>query len=182
MICPKCNNEAGEQSFCPYCGTALTGNAPAYAAETKPEFPMKWFKFLIYFSLFAAAVLNGLSGISTLTGAHYGGLTDTVYAVFGGMQAVDLIFGLGMIGLAAFNIYTRVRLAGFYQNGPKMLTLVYMLSMVLSIGYVVAAQVVCGGVLELDLTSLISNVITSVVMIIINGVYFTKRAALFVNE
>jgi len=182
MICPKCNNEAGEQSFCPHCGAALTGNVPAYTAETKPEFPMKWFKFLIYFALFAAAVLNGLNGISTLTGAHYGDLKNTVYAVFAGMQAVDLIFGIAMVGLAALNIYTRVRLAGFYQNGPKMLTLMYIMNMVLSIGYVVAAQAVCGGVLELNLTTLVSNTISSIIMIIINGVYFTKRAALFVNE
>lgn len=28
MICPKCNNEAGEAKFCPYCGNALNVSVP----------------------------------------------------------------------------------------------------------------------------------------------------------
>lgn len=147
------------------------------------QLPMNWFKFLIYFSLFAGAVLNVISGLQLFTGAHYGGVADYVYAVFDGLQAVDVLVGLGMIALAAFGIYTRFRLAGYRKNGPKMLTYTYLAGLILSLLYLIAVHIVVPEIAgEVNFTSYIISAVTSVIMVFVNREYFRKRAALFVND
>ena len=44
-----------------------------------PQQGMKWHKFLVYFALWANAILNVIMGILSLTGAKYGAYKDLVY-------------------------------------------------------------------------------------------------------
>jgi len=165
---------------------------PAYrqpapgAMPGQPDMPMGWFKFLIYFSLFAGAVLNAIDGIMTMTGAHYNmqreGMSEVVYRMFDGLQAMDMIMGIGGIALAVLGIYTRMRLAGYYQNGPKMLTILYIAALAVTVIYLVGVIAVVPGVENfIDFTSQISSIAASVVMIVINNIYFKKRAHMFVK-
>lgn len=151
-------------------------------AQPVEELPMKWFKFLIYFALFASAILNASNGIQMLTGSQYGGEMEKrlVYALFDGLETLDMIMGIAMIALAGFAVYTRIRLAGYYKNGPKMLLIIYIANIALSLIYVIGiSSIVSAEYLGSTLSSLYSSMAVSIAMTIANYSYFKKRAHLF---
>ncbi len=190
MYCPKCGsaNENTAQ-FCPHCGAALSQSTQQpnvvpqqNAPEQAPVLKMGWFKFLIYFSLFAGAILNIYTAISLLTGTAYGDSKDLVYAVFEDLKTLDMIIGLASLALAALGIYTRFRLSGYRSNGPKLLQWTLMLSVLINVGYLVGLNVVVPEIAEeLELSSFVSSITTSIVMIFVNNAYFKKRSHLFVK-
>ena len=148
-------------------------------------YPMNWYKFVIYFALFAGAVINAISGILHLTGSVWemqDVSADMVYAVFGGMQAVDIIYGIGAIALAAFNIVTRMHLAKFRKTGPKFLSVCYGVAVGLALLYIILTSAVTGiSIGDLVGATEILQLVVSIVMLVVNVVYFNKRASLFVN-
>lgn len=154
--------------------------------QPQNNLPMNQFKFLIFFSLFANAVINAVFGIMSLTGAQYEqeqkGLKDLVYAYFEGLQTVDMIYGVALLALAAFAIYVRVRLAGYYVNGPKLLNVLYLANVAFALFYLIAAQSIVGSDVEINMSSTIASIAISVVMVGVNTVYFKKRAHLFVKN
>ena len=73
--------------------------------EKQFEKPMKWYKFVIYFQLFAAAVFNVGAGIIFFTGSHYG--LDSFelklfYGVLSNLKTLDICMGIVSIFLAVF--------------------------------------------------------------------------------
>lgn len=185
MICSRCgtNNPDGS-AFCARCGAPLTQGIPTMQYQPAVQTPMKWYKFLIYFSLFAGAVLNAISGIIALTGAQYDGMAELVYAVFGGLKVVDILMGLACLAVAAFGIYVRFRLAQFRADGPKKLMMLYIVSCLLNILYLIAVVVVLPGEMSGDiileeLPRAIGTIVGSAVMVFVNKVYFDKRAHMF---
>lgn len=199
MLCPYCGKEVQENAvFCIYCGKPLSApspypqqpappyqpNAPMYP---QPEYylPMKWYKFLIYFSLFAGAVLNALTGISYLTGSVYAtlghGYVDAaaVYDFYGEtLQMLDLVFGVALIALAAFGIYTRFQLAGFKRNAPLFLYTLYAASTLLPLIYNIAVFLLFG--IDVDFASEIGSLVGVAINIWLNFIYFRKRAHMFI--
>lgn len=156
--------------------------------------PMAWYKFLIYFSLFAGAILNAISGIMSLTGANYhedgSDYSEVFYKFFPGLQTVDIIFGILCIALAAFGIYVRFRLSGYCANGPKMLSLLYTAVAAMNVVYLIALYIVISGSAIGDrvdfseivnVVAIVSNSAVSIAMIGINKKYFDNRKELFVN-
>lgn len=209
MNCPNCGaNISDTARFCTSCGSVVNQNQqppyqqpnyqqppqqpnyqqapqpPQYQNPLAQALPMKWFKFLIYFSLFAGAVINIVYGFNYLTGGIYFVETNgevsasDIYEVFEEMQIVDVIYGLMMLAIAAFGIFVRFRLAGFYANGPKLLNTLYIVSLVASLVYVIGVFAVVG---EADAFSMSGAMIGNVIMIAANAAYFKKRAHLFVN-
>ena len=161
--------------------TQLQSSTPV---QPTADTPMKWHKFLIYFSLWASAVMNVLNSFVMFTGAHYGGENEArmVYNFFDGLKSVDIIMGVLFIGIAIFAIVTRFSLAKYQSKGPKQLLAVYGLNAVLTVAYPLLASAVTGMELsELMDSSTISSIVSSVVMILINKTYYDKRAHLFVN-
>ncbi len=74
MFCPYCGAEVKDGArFCVTCGNPVQSQ-PAqtmYAGNEgliRPELPMKWYKFVINFSLWAGALLNIGNGIMALMG------------------------------------------------------------------------------------------------------------------
>ncbi len=212
MFCSNCGTLCADgQAFCPNCGNALQSannqqtysqQQPQYSQPQQPygqpmyqqptiQYPMAWYKFLIYFALFAGAVLNAIGGILSITGAKYlyegENISELYYEIFEGLQAVDVIYGIVCIGLAIFGIYVRVQLANFKTNGPKMLNTLYALVASTGLLYVISVNIVVNNnslaVADTeDITvSAISSLIVSVIMIIANSVYFKKRQHMFVN-
>ena len=191
--CPGCGAEVEESTrTCPYCGTEFAGSAGstpampnAQAQATQPEvvslyqFGMKWFKFLIYFALFASAVLNFFSAISFFTGATYGDpeVIEAIYETYPALKAVDITVGVLTLGLAGLAIFTRFQLAAFKKNAPILLYVMYGLDLAISLLYVLVASVATG--LNLFSGNTAVSILTSVVMIACNVVYFKKRACLF---
>ena len=152
-----------------------------YGAPADPYHghPMKWYKFLIYFALFAGAVLNIFSAISYFTGSSYGSDAGLYYSYFPGLKAADIVFGIIVIGVAVLMIYTRMALAKFKKNGPKLLYLTYGVSLGVTIIYLIAVSVIIGSAAAL--TSSIPSIGTSLAFLVINMTYFRKRMDLFVN-
>ena len=150
----------------------------------QPELGMGWFKFLIYFSLFAGAVLNALTGISMLTGTIYGSLADEVYDLFEDLQAFDMAIGVAMLAIAAMGIYVRFRLSGYHKNGPAMLNILYVAAAIVQLVYVIGVYAMLpeDGKDALNLSSTFSSIAVSIAMVAVNTKYFKNREHLFVND
>ena len=202
MFCTKCGNQVPDgQKFCSACGNPMAPaqqprqpqygqpqqqyqqpqyGRPQYQQAAPAALGMGWFKFLIYFAIFAGAVLNVIAAITSLTGAQYTyagqNMSEIVYATFPGLQTVDLIYGIFFIALAVLLVLCRFRLAGFYKNGPMLLVLIYVVDFVSSIIYIIACSAIVG---DFDISSTISSLVMSVVMAVVNYVYFKKREHLF---
>lgn len=165
-------------------GTYPPNYAPQQAGST--TLGMAWFKFIIYFQLFAGAVLNLISGIQCLLGSQYDGSADFLYAMIPGLSAIDKIYGIVLIALAVFAIVTRMQLAGYRKNGPKFYLLLLVVNIAASLIYVIAGcsvinAAVSGAVSLSDFSTYIPTLIVNGVLLAVNVVYFKKRAHLFVN-
>ena len=82
-----------------------------------------------------------------------------------------------------FGVVTRFSLSGYRSIGPKLLTTLYVLCALVNLFYIISLTVVVDGVVDLteSVATVITQIIISIVMIIINYVYFKKRAYMFVN-
>lgn len=202
MFCTNCGNQLIDGArFCIRCGTAIPTAAPQQPQPQQPQYQyqqpqyqqtmiqtavlgMGWFKFLIYFGLFAGAVLNAISGILFLTGAAYGGDARIIYRYFDGLQTLDIIVGICTLATAALGIYARFRLAGYHKNGPKMLYAVYAAAAAVQLVYVIGIYAVLPS-RALDVISfgpVYVSIAVGIVMVCVNVIYFKKRAHLFVNN
>jgi len=146
---------------------------------------MAWFRFLIFFSLWASAFSNVVLAVMYLTGAIYDlefmGMADAVYAEYPSMRALDVAFAIAAVGIAVFSVYTRFRLAGFKKNGPQTLAVLYILSCAVSVLYAFVSSAMIGELSASDLSSLSVNVLVTAILVAANRIYFDKRKHLFVN-
>ena len=154
---------------------------PGYAGD----YPMAWFKFLIYFMLFANAAINIFTAVTYLTGSIYldGDMTmsdvEVLYMFYPTAKMIDVIYGVLLIALAAYAIFTRFQLSGFKRRGPFLFILMYVLNLVIGLLYSISIMFTFETGL-LGFISFVPSIITSVVMIFVNVVYFRKREELFV--
>ncbi len=162
-------------------GSATTANEPAV-------FPMKWFKFLIYFALFVSAIASIFTATQYLTGSHYTDVygnivADQVYATFPSMKALDMVMAFLYVGFAALAIWARFALASYKKKGPTLLYLMNILSVVATVIYAFASASITGSedVLLTAVIECVINVIYCLIWVGLNMVYFKKRAELFVN-
>lgn len=203
--CTNCRQEIidDNRNFCPQCGAELpkvinsgTNNMGDFGdllnkqdnMELNAQFPMKWYKFLIYFALFFSAFISFVTGIIYITGSIYniqtgGQVTgEMVYYFYSSMKPVDVCYGLALLATAVFSIVTRMQLAKFKRTGPMCVYILYIAGVVISCMYAVgvstAMQVDLGEVFS---SNMIVSIVTSVVMVILNYIYFSKRQALFCN-
>lgn len=193
MYCPNCNNHCPDDAvFCKYCGTTLTGSTPMPAAPVqtpsgfRPDYPLKWYYFLIYFSLFAAAVMNALTGFQYLTATVYmsEGLStadvELVYSMYPALEGIDKTYGLICIGVGVLAIITRMHLAKFKASGPKLLYILYACNCVLPLLYTcISFSAVPGSNLAEALPPTVASAIGPGIMLFANYVYFSRRQALF---
>lgn len=207
MFCPNCGKQVSDDArFCPSCGGALspagptppapgpvppspaTGNAPApYPSPTQPptfapEQGMKWFKFIIWVQLFLSALILLGQAFQFFTGSLYGDSARFVYALYDGLKTADVIMGIVSVAMAGTAIYVRMELAGFKRDAP-MHYLVYLGAGVLApLIYLVLASVISGIPIEQMMNaSSLGSVVGGLIMIVVNKVYFDRRAQLFVN-
>lgn len=154
---------------------------PGYAGD----YPMAWFKFLIYFMLFANAAINIFTAVTYLTGSVYLGEdmtmsdVEALYMFYPTAKMIDVIYGVLLIALAAYAIFTRFQLSGFKRRGPFLFILMYVLNLVIGLLYSISIMFTFETGL-LGFISFVPSIITSVVMIFVNIVYFRKREELFV--
>ncbi len=208
MFCPNCGaNLPDGLNFCTSCGSQMSAPSAQPAPEsyqqppqpTRPSYnpvytqapvgpSMGWFKFLIYFVLFASGVLNIVNGFSYLTGSQYEEYADFIYAAIDSLQTVDVLVGIMMLAAGALAIFTRFQLSGYKANGPKFLLAVYAANAVINLVYFIGLNAVFsdfGSYADLILgdtyTSIFVSIAVSVVMIFVNRTYFKNREQMFVN-
>lgn len=215
MYCEKCGARVPDDlEFCSSCGARLlfrlkpstaqnqgynqqqsqstyqSNYQQEFASSDPADYKMKWFKLLIYFSLFASAIFNCFNAWRYLTGSVYESLGDiyelygsnagaAVYYVYPGLKAADVVYGIAVIAIAVFSVYTRFQLSGYKKNGPMCLLVLYAFNAIVAVVYVLAGSAIIGQ--NCMDASTIATVASSVVMILANRTYFNKRKSLFVN-
>lgn len=189
MYCNKCGAfiENEEQILCSGCGADL-GEVGTSVDEPKP-LPMKWHKFLVYFSLIFGAALNALVAIFLLTGLVYGENATEVYGVFPSLKTVDIVYGILLLMLAGFEVFSWWNLKGYKKNGYIYVLWVYPLNAVMSLLYGILSRRVIISVGGSEIISGIESVFADSVRDIIIAIiitwcmklYYDKRKHLFKN-
>lgn len=201
MFCSKCGSQVNDgAAFCSVCGAKITspdaadqpvqqarpqvGYTPPTRDETAAQYlPMKWFKFLIYFALWFGGIMNILGAFTYFTGSIYesaGVPAAIVYLAYPSLKTINIIYGLICFATGVLAIYTRFRLAAYAENGPKLLYLVYAITAIASLLYIVLNGSVIDDFSTVMPTA-IANIVVSVLMIVLNRIYFNKRSYMFYN-
>lgn len=168
---------------------------PQAESISRIAMPMKWHKFLVGFALWFGGVINIINGISMFTGAQYNremgeGAAKIVYDAFPGLKTADVIFGILVIGLGIFGFVTAYRLLYKLKGSPKLLLMLYAATAVISIIYLIIGMVILNNAsnahgVELDTGSFVLRAIWTTIiyglMIVLNRIYYKKRAYLFIN-
>lgn len=206
MRCGACGQRVLEGTkYCPSCGARIdeqaqvfeeeqvTGSGMDYGAgpEVRQSYeqprtrrkgmPMKWYKFLIYISLFLTAITNIFTGCQVVLGLHYvqDGVdyAEQVYSTYAGLKIVDIVYGICVVAVGVFAIIVRMKLARYKKDGPKSLLILYIGSLAISVLYLVAAMFVLReNTMTIDTAT---SIIVSIFMILANKIYFEKRGHLF---
>lgn len=196
-VCPHCHRENPVISlYCPACGGKMQeeGETAAFTAPRpvilpKEQLGMKWYKFLLFFSLPLSFIMNLSSLIDTVpllksyrAEDYLPGLETLIYGNLIA-SAVLTVLLLGLTLLAEWNLFK------FRWAGVKALLCCYginalyaLLMLVLMLAAPVeansqAAQVVRSFVVQFSVSG-----IGMIVMFFLNRAYFRKRRALFQPE
>ena len=147
------------------------------------EYKLKWHKFLIYFSLWASALLTIAQGYQYLSGGIYNteSARDTAYATYHGLQTFDIIFGILQLCLAAYILYTRFQLAGWKLGAPNKLYAMYIADASLCLLVAVAMGVLTNQSLSQLAEVYAGSLIMDLILLFANQSYYGKRIELFVN-
>ncbi len=196
-FCSRCGAKIENESkrFCADCGCSLESqDTNDYSLGRYPQpvnanlYPLKWFKFLIYFGLFAGSFFNLVYGSSYITGNIYSTVSevsaDAVYAFFGnGLKMLDIIYGIVLILVAVFGIFTRMRLAKYRANGPAYLYALYIISATVSLIYNIAVAIITGITTDIHFSwaDSLMPIVGTVIILTLNFIYFQKRRELFEN-
>ena len=187
MFCRFCGKELPEGArFCNNCGRIADVMPLQQAARRRP---MAWFKFIIYFQLFANAACNLIIAFMWITGLHYGESAELYYETCPPLKVIDVIYGLSCIACAAVAIVVRQKLAHYEKNGPKgaigFIAVTLILRLISYVAVYLAVTFASEGYLEIKLAELMRYAVIVIAGVCfhipLNYVYFIKRKDLFVN-
>lgn len=191
MICPYCSSEIQDSvAVCNECGAALNDtvqlNSAPYNSIQNADLPMKWYKFLIYFLLFANAISKLADGIFCIIGIDGGILSETFFegCMFTGKyRAIDIVYGIICIIMSVAAIYVRIRLAKFKEDAPKIYITYDIISSVVYFVYNLLIMIILENA---EISSVIGEIIGTVVgeslYVYFNVLYFKKRKHMFINK
>ena len=151
------------------------------AARGQKGLGMKWYYFLVYFSLLATVILNGGTGIIQVAGIMMGekSAVTAAYADAPMLLYVDVAYGLVCIAFGVFAFKTRQDLKAMRSKGPRELILLYGISGIMQLVYELC-YVLTGAAETFDVTAF-GTVIVAVIMMLINKMYFDNRRDMFTN-
>ncbi len=150
--------------------------------KAKKEPGLKWYYFIINFQIWLYMLGSFVNGFTYAVGPRFGdwNTTNAVYEKLPTLKSVDVAFGICMFALVVFAFITRRHLAKFLPAGPRYYIALGLSYPVLMIVYAFAASAVSGVEVKYILTSSeISQIVVSVVFVIINVIYFGKRKSYF---
>lgn len=144
-----------------------------------PQRGMKWFKFIIYFQLWASMLVYLVTAGKYFTGAYYEGSAEMVYDFFPALQPLDIVMGVFCLALAVYAVVVQRALAKFRAKGPMMYYLTYIVSTAGTALYLLIGSIILGQSAFTAETA--GSFLGALVMIFINIPYFNNRKHLFVN-
>lgn len=203
MQCARCGSGmAASSQYCAVCGArsgevgangaaAWRGNtgehtlfppsqAPWGAVGVAP-LPMRWFKFVIYFQLFAGAAMGILNAVLYLTGLLYGDMAQDIYAVFGMLHFLNVIMGIASIVVAVLYIVARQMLTKFKRSALVWLVVALASSAAINLLYVFAFMGITGASASDLMRDFAPGIVGPIGLIIGNVLYFKKRKSMFIN-
>lgn len=218
MYCKNCGAAISEQDrFCPYCGAASMSNYSAeYGMRGVPEpvqripdqhlsrcFPnglnpsqyaaaqkLGFYKFIIYFQLFAVMAFYFFMAVLMFTGAYWsmtGGVSaQDIYSAYPDMVIADYTYGILLIGLGVYALCVRFWLAQFRSYALMTYVMLYGAATILSFLYIVCQYLCTNEMVDpviywaSVLPSIVSSLIAAAIWITISCIYFNKRKSLFV--
>lgn len=148
----------------------LSPNDPFYGK-------MKWYWFIVHVQLFLSALSFMINGFFYLSGSIYGDQTATLYETYPGFALLDKGYGIFALAMAVLAFFTRGKLREFRRGADRQLILYYILSLAGTIVYIAVEMLLVGQ--NLITVDLISSVVISVFMILVNMYYFRNRKHLF---
>lgn len=207
MYCFNCGKELqGDPLYCPHCGSSLRESGEStppdpyagredplvqadpvnafsggYAAdEGRPVLGMKWFKFIIYFQLFASMLMLIRDGLTAATGTHYGDDAALIYSLWPSLKAIDILYGIVCVLLVVFAFYVRMSLARYKERGSRLYLVLLVCNLVFPFLYLAAASLATGiSVGEYLSAGMVAGALTSIILIFVNKKYFNNRKHLF---
>ena len=199
MFCTNCGKSlSGSETFCPGCGRPVGGSAPkqetpANYTVTSPNNgpfagqpampPMKWYKFVIYFQLFAAAVVHAYTAFQYATGLTYGDFqtANMVFSVYPSLRALDYAMVVICLGLGVWAIVLRQQLAHFKAQAFPALYVFYAGGIIGSLFYAIMVTLLTGlNIFDAaTISSLVISGLSAGLMILLSMSYFKKRMDLF---
>lgn len=144
-----------------------------------PRRGMKWFKFIIYFQLWAGMLVNLVTVGKYFTGAYYEGNAEMVYRFFPALQPLDIVMGVVCLALAVYAVVVQRALAKFRAKGPMMYYLMYIVNTAVTVLYLIIGSIIIGQ--SAFTAEVAGSIIGSIVMLFVNIPYFNNRKHLFVN-
>ena len=144
-----------------------------------PQRGMKWFKFIIYFQLWASMLVYLVTAGKYFTGAYYEGNAEMVYRFFPALQPLDIVMGVVCLALAVYAVVVQRALAKFRAKGPMMYYLMYIVNTAVTVLYLLIASIIIGQ--SAFTAEVAGSIIGSIVMLFVNIPYFNNRKHLFVN-
>ena len=185
MFCSQCGTENPDgELVCSKCGATLVKDEGK--GINKPDMPMKWYKFLAFFALWAGAFINLAYGFRYLGENAFGNsfASELIFEAYPKMKGVMVVCGLATIATAALNVWTAINLIKYKKAAPKLVVLNYVAGAVVNIYYLVATASIVAPELVAESNIILTatfSVILAIVFSIINIVYFKKRKHLFEN-
>lgn len=142
-----------------------------------------WFKIMSYFAMFAVALFSAITAIVTFTGSIYGykdyegDWAEAMYRSFDGLQAVDIIHAIGLLGLAAYGVYAWSRFYGRYADAQKHVSYVYLAASALEALYLILILIMVDSDAHdfVSFVLFIMLLLVNVAMFAINKFYYFKN-------
>lgn len=142
--------------------------------------PLKWYKFLIYFQLFAGAIGNIAYAFNYFTGNNYGEAAEKMYATYGWLYLLDKVWGCVLILTGIFCFKVRQDLAKFRVKGPSRYLYLTCIDFFGSFIYTICfISITDTSMKSLVLIQSFINILVGVVYIYLNKAYFDNRKFLF---
>ena len=138
---------------------------------------MRWYRFIIWFYLYASAVIGVLVGVGEITGVVYLDMAETFYTLFPMLQVVNVFFGVMQILLAVIALYVRRQLARWKVMAPRYLLMYQIFCLVYYAAYLAGTSLVLGEAAVDWLAG--GYILLQVLLLAVNAVYFHRRQEMF---
>lgn len=187
--CNRCGAKLTEDvKYCPNCGAAIqpppvdvpaapitpTKQDPPKKIQHTEDRPMKWFMFLVYFLLIVGPLFRVISGVRSMSGNAYAN-ADQVYLAFPMLRDLDILMGILSIVEAAALLFARHWMVKGLKKGVKWYLIICIASTTAALLYTLIGSAIIKTLVTQNLFTVGFNII----YIILNKIYFDKRAEMF---